>query len=565
MLNYLHIKNYALIDELYLEFEPELNIISGETGAGKSILMGALGLVLANRADVGVIRQGTEKCFVEASFKLHHNSIVHSLMEEHELDKSKEITIRREITNTGKSRAFINDTPVNLQALKHITSYLVDFNGQDQDQELMHPAEQLRMLDVYGNAIAEREKFKSLYDAIHQLEESIEQKKQEAVQNRQNLDFYNFQYEELEKANLLSDELPNLEAELQTLENASKIAEAIHFTQGILYEEENNIYAVLKTCQQKIDKITVYYKALEKVSEDINALRYAVEDTASHLTTLLEKINTDPKREEFIHQRIDTYYTLMRKHTVQSVEELIEKKHTLQQKISAIETIDEDIEELIQSKEKLCKEASIVALKLYQKRKKAAEALSKAIEENLRQVGINSPKLVVQSYINEQPDGWIELDSKKYKPHPYGIDSVVFLLSTNIGIQPGPIHKIASGGEIARVMLALKASLADKMQLPTLIFDEIDSGVSGEVALKVGKLLEKIAKHHQILSITHLAQVASRGNTHFFVYKDQKNKQPVTKVKKLNKEERIAEIAKLIAGSQVTESAKQNAMDLLNS
>ncbi len=565
MLHYLHIKNYALIDELYLEFEPELNIISGETGAGKSILMGALGLVLANRADAAVIRQGAEKCFVEANFKLQPNSIVHTLMEEYELDKSEEITIRREITNTGKSRAFINDTPVNLQVLKHITSYLVDFNGQDQDQELMHPAEQLRMLDVYGNATAEREKFKSLYDAINQLEQTIEQKKQEAVQNKQNLDFYNFQYEELEKANIQPGELADLEAELQTLENSSKIAEAIHFTHNVLYEGESNIHAVLKTCQQKIDKVSMYYKALEKVSEDLNALRYTVEDIASHLTELLDNINTDPKREEFIHQRIGTYYTLMRKHSIQSVEELMEKKDTLQQKINAIETIDEDIEALIQEKEKLCKEASTLALKLYQKRRKAADALSKAIEENLKQVGINSPKLVVQSYINEQPDGWIELDSKKYKPHAYGIDSVIFLLSTNIGIQPGPIHKIASGGEIARVMLALKASLADKMQLPTLIFDEIDSGVSGEVALKVGKLLEKIAKHHQILSITHLAQVASRGNTHFFVYKDQKNKQPVTKVKKLNKEERIDEIAKLIAGSQVTESAKQNAMDLLNS
>lgn len=565
MLQYLHIKNYALIDELYLEFEPELNIISGETGAGKSILMGALGLVLANRADAAVIRQGAEKCFVEANFKLNPNSIVHNLMEEYELDKSEEITIRREITNTGKSRAFINDTPVNLQILKHITSYLVDFNGQDQDQELMHPAEQLRMLDVYGNATAEREKFKSLYDAISQLEQNIEQKKQEAIQNKQNLDFYNFQYEELEKANIQPGELSELEAELQTLENASKIAEAIHFTHNVLYEEEGNIYAVLKLCQQKIDKVSAYYKALEKVSEDLNALRYTVEDVASHLTELLDNINTDPKREEFIHQRIDTYYTLMRKHNVQSSEELMDKKNILQQKINAIETIDEDIEALVQEKEKLCKEASAVALKLYQKRKKAADALSKAIEENLKQVGISSPKLVVQSYINEQPDGWIEIENKKYKPHAYGIDSVIFLLSTNIGIQPGPIHKIASGGEIARVMLALKASLADKMQLPTLIFDEIDSGVSGEVALKVGKLLEKIAKHHQILSITHLAQVASRGNTHFFVYKEQNNKQPITKVKKLNPEERIAEIAKLIAGSQVTESARQNAVDLLNS
>jgi len=565
MLNYLHIKNYALIDELYLEFEPELNIISGETGAGKSILMGALGLVLANRADVAVIRQGADKCFVEANFKLHPQSIVHSLMEEYELDKSDEITIRREITNTGKSRAFINDTPVNLQVLKNITNYLVDFNGQDQDQELMHPAEQLRMLDVYGNATSEREKFKSLYDSITELEQQIEQKKQEAIQNKQNLDFYNFQYEEFEKANLQINELPDLEAELQTLENASKIAESIHYAHDVLYEGDTNVYAILKICQQKIDKVTPYYKALEKVSEEITALRYNVEDIVSHLTELLEKINTDPKREEYIHHRVDTYYTLMRKHHAQSVEELIDKKNELQQKINAIETIDEDIEALIQEKEKLCKEASNIALKLYQKRKKAAEAISKAIEENLKQVGINSPKLVVQSYINQQPDGWITIEDKKYKPHAYGIDSVIFLLSTNIGIQPGPIHKIASGGEIARVMLALKASLADKMQLPTLIFDEIDSGVSGEVALKVGKLLEKIAKHHQILSITHLAQVASRGNTHFFVYKEQKNKQPVTKVKKLNKEERIAEIAKLIAGSQVTESAKQNAVDLLNS
>lgn len=565
MLSYLHIKNYALIDELYLEFEPELNIISGETGAGKSILMGALGLVLANRADVGVIRQGAEKCFVEANFKVSPQSVVHSLMEENELDKSEEITIRREITNTGKSRAFINDTPVNLQVLKNITNYLVDFNGQDQDQELMHPAEQLRMLDVYGNTMSEREKFKTLYDTITHLEQTIEQKKQEAIQNKQNLDFYNFQYEELEKANLQIDELSNLEAELQTLENASKIAEAIHYTNQVLYDDDNNIHGLLKICQQKIDKVSSYYKALEKVSSELNTLRYHVEDIVSHLTELLNNIDTDPRREEFIHQRIDTYYHLMRKHNVQSVEALIEKKQELHQKINAIESIDENIETLIQEKEQLCKEASELAVKLYQKRRKAAESISRAIEENLKQVGISSPKLVVQSYINEQPEGWIKINDKTYKPHAYGIDSVLFLLSTNIGIQPGPIHKIASGGEIARVMLALKASLADKMQLPTLIFDEIDSGVSGEVALKVGKLLEKIAKHHQIISITHLAQVASRGNTHFFVYKEQNNEQPVTKVKKLNPQERIDEIAKLIAGSQITESARQNAVDLLNS
>ncbi|MCS7027693.1 MAG: DNA repair protein RecN [Bacteroidia bacterium] len=565
MLRYLHIKNYALIDELYLEFEPELNIISGETGAGKSILMGALGLVLANRADVAVIRQGAEKCFVEANFKLDENSIVHNLMEEYQLDRSDEITIRREITNTGKSRAFINDTPVNLQVLKHITHYLVDFNGQDQDQELMHPAEQLRMLDVYGDSLSEREKFKSLYDTITQLEQQIEQKKQEAIQNKQNLDFYLFQYEELENAHIQPDELPELEAELQTLENASKIAEAIHYTQQVLYEGENNIHGLLKVCQQKIDKVSTFYKRLEKISEEINHLRYSIEDIVSQLTELSDQLNTDPKREDFIHKRIDTYYHLMRKHNANTVEDLIAKKNILKEKINHIETIDEDISALIKEKENLCKEASALALKLYQKRRKAAEAISKAIEENLKQVGISSPKLVVQSYINEQPDGWIVIDGKHYKPHPYGIDSVIFLLSTNIGIQPGPIHKIASGGEIARVMLALKASLADKMQLPTLIFDEIDSGVSGEVALKVGKLLERIAQHHQIISITHLAQVASRGKTHFFVYKENENQQPVTRVKKLTPDERISEIAKLIAGSKVTESAKQNAIELLNS
>ncbi|MCS7077777.1 MAG: DNA repair protein RecN [Bacteroidia bacterium] len=565
MLRYLHIKNYALIDELYIEFEPDLNIISGETGAGKSILMGALGLVLASRADTAVIRQGTEKCFVEANFKLTEHSIVHSLMEEYELDKSDEITIRREITNTGKSRAFINDTPVSLQVLKNITHYLVDFNGQDQDQELMHPAEQLRMLDIYGNSLAEREKFKELYDEITRLEQEIEQKKQESIQNKQNLDFYNFQYEELENAKLQPDELPELEAEIQTLENASKIAEAIHYVHQTLYEEDSNVYALLKVCQQKLDKVSAYYKPLEKASQELNNIRYSIEDIVSQLTELLDNLNTDPKREEFIHKRIDTYYNLMRKHNVNTVPELIDKKNALQEKINAIETIDEDISELINQRQNLCKQASELALKLYQKRRKAADAISKAIENNLKQVGISSPKLVVQSYINEQPDGWITIEGKHYKPHQYGIDSVIFLLSTNIGIQPGPIHKIASGGEIARVMLALKASLADKMQLPTLIFDEIDSGVSGEVALKVGKLLEKIAQNHQIISITHLAQVASRGKTHFFVFKENQNKQPVTRVKKLTPDERISEIAKLIAGSQVTESAKQNAIELLNS
>lgn len=563
MLTHLHIKNYALIESLSIEFAPTLNIISGETGAGKSILIGALGLVLANRADASVIRQGEHKCVVEAIFNLKGATLVKQLMQEYELDEAEEITIRREINQVGKSRAFINDTPVNLQVLKQITTYLVDFNGQDEDQQLMHPAEQLRMLDIYGGMAQEREKFKLLYDKILILEQEIDNRKKEAVQNRQNIDFLTFQLDEFVNAHLSVEELPRIESELETLENAGKIAEAINFATQNLYENEESASFVVRTCQQRLDKISQYNAIIQEGVTELTSIRYALEEVNTKLRTFLDSLEPDAKRQEFLNKRIDSYYTLMRKYNVATIEELIDKQNQLQIQLDAILNFDEQIEGLLKEKEVLCAQASVLAELLYQKRKKSAEKLSKEIEDNLKKVGISSPKLVVQSYINQQPDGWVVLEGKSYKPQPYGIDSVIFLLSTNIGIQPGPIHKIASGGEIARVMLALKASLADKMHLPTLIFDEIDSGVSGEVALKVGKLLENISAKHQILSITHLAQVASRGEHHFFVYKDNKNKQPTTKIRKLTYEERVAEIAKIIAGSQITESARQNAIELL--
>lgn len=551
MLARLSIRNYALIEELEISFADKLNIITGETGAGKSILLGALNLVLGERADNSILNSSGEKCVVEASFKNFFERDFGVVFSKNDLPYEDEMILRREIYTGGKSRAFVNDSPVTLNILKEIAERLIDFTTQNEKQILLRTSEQLNVLDEFGGLLKLREEYKKFFEETRVLENEIAQLKNHQNDLQQKLDFLSFQLKELQEANLQEGELENLEAERKVLENANLIAENIYIARQQLYENENSAYEQIARSANLIDKISSFNPQIAEVSQQIQNLKFSVKNADEILSGILNSINLDPKRMEFVEERISTYYSLMKKHRVQKTEELIRLREELSEKVSSIETSDEKISLL---EEKLSENKNILSQKanaLSEKRKKTALTLSKKIISLLREVGIAYPQFMIDINQREELSSW-------------GKDEIEFLISTNKGVEPAPLHRIASGGEISRVMLAVKSALAGEFGTHTIIFDEIDTGVSGEVALRVGKVMESLAQNHQVLCITHIPQIASRGKSHYMVFKKVENNKTATQIKKLSERERVFEIAKLISGEKPAVSAQKTAEQLIN-
>ncbi|CAN5153740.1 DNA repair protein RecN [soil metagenome] len=549
MLKKLSVKNYALIDAIEIDLAKGLTIITGETGAGKSILLGALGLLLGDRADSSSLFDKAEKCIVEGTFQIKEYDLK-DFFEENDLDYSNETVIRREITPEGKSRAFINDTPVNISLLKLIANSLVDVHSQHETLTLNESFFQLEAVDAVAGTSDLLSDYKTTFKSFRKISEQLRDLNEKEAKAKKDLDYFNFQFEELNAANLKKEEQSTLESELQTLENAEAIKSGLSKSSFALDGAEENLITALVDIKNTLFQLGKFNPQVLQLGERINSAHIELKDIATELESLNDEIIHDPKRIVEVQEKLDIIYRLQQKHSVKTIAELIQLRDELEQKISAIGSMENELKVLDAAQTKLQLKVLELAGKLSKKRKAAAPKLAKEVMETLQQLGM--PNVVLN--VEMTP---LEL------PTMSGTDKVTFLFSANKGSAPQPLNKVASGGELSRLMLSLKSLLAKHTSLPTIIFDEIDSGISGDVAAKTGSILEQMSSTMQVLTITHLPQVASKGKSHLFVYKEEGGKRTVTRIKSLTKEERVQEIAKMLSAGKVGEAAIKNAKELL--
>lgn len=549
MLQKLSISNYAIIDDLTVHFEKGLNIITGETGAGKSILMGALNLVLGARADNSVLHHKEKKCFVEALFKVGKNQRIHNFLQENDLDTDTEIVLRREITSNGKSRSFINDTPANLSQIRTLSAWLVDLHQQFDTLELDDDGFQRSVIDAFaGN----EQLLKQLHDEFivfetlrRELEKLISE--QEAAQKE--LDYNQFLFDELEKMSFRENEIELLEEEMKMLSNAESISQQLAAASYELEESEQPVLSQLKMIQNKLQALTALVPGMDILAQRLNASLIELKDIASEINTVNSHINADPKRLEQIDERISAGFKLMRKHNVSQTNELIAIQHDLSGKLERMANMDNQIAELEKAKEVAYKKAIATADKISSNRKKQLHPFSDQVNNLLKQVGMPNAALIV--------------DLKTKPLAADGTDAISFLFDANKSGRPEPIGKVASGGELSRLMLSIKSLVAKKLELPTLIFDEIDSGISGEAARQVGQIMYDLSKGHQLIAITHQPQIAARAGTHYFVYKEIRNDRVTTGIRVLDSDERILAIAKMLGGEKPSAVTLENAREMI--
>ena len=546
MLNSLHIENYVLIKKLDLNFESGFSVITGQTGAGKSILLGALNLVLGARADLKTIKEGTEKCIIEATFNISNYNLI-DFFEENELDYSTECILRREVSASGKSRLFINDTPVNASILRTLADQLIDVHSQHENLLLRDNNFQLGVLDITAKNQELLENYKNLYKSHSQISKKIEELEAELSKGKEELDYLQFQYNQLEESKLVDAEDSEIETELTILEHANDIRYALLESENTLSSDQG-VLQMLKAAENSLSAVSKYSTYCEELVSRISSCTIELKDIASELYSESEKIDSDPERLNYLQERRDLIYSLCQKHRVKTVAELIEIRDELEKKISLIDNSDEEIENLKKERESIYKELLAVAKDISQRRKAQAVEVEKSLVEQLSALGM--------------PNCEVKFEITPYsEPTVSGIDKVELLFSSNKNKSPQPIDKTASGGEISRVMLCLKYLLANSSSLPTLIFDEIDTGISGEAADLTAKMLKKMSANVQIISISHLPQIAAKAGVHYFVEKSGESETTVTK---LSEEERVTAIARMLSGSTLSDAAIKNAQALLS-
>jgi DNA repair protein RecN (Recombination protein N) len=549
MLVKLFVQNYALIRELDVELENGLTIITGETGAGKSILLGALSLILGTRADSSVLLDKNEKCIVEGTFRIEEYDLS-EFFSANELDYENITNLRREINPAGKSRAFINDTPVTVNLLKELGEKLIDIHSQHQTLMLNDNTFQLNLIDSFSGTATLKNKYREVYAGYRKLKKEYNSLKEKADKNKADLEYFQFQYNQLDEAKLVEGEQAELEAEQELLSHAEEIKLALSTSSNLFSSEGISILSMLREVKLNLGKIRSFIAEGESLLNRTESSLIELDDIAAEIDKLSMSIEADPVRLAKINSRIDTIYSLMQKHRVADLKELIGKRDEIKEIISTIVTSDDrltELEALIKKETSLLKSLSE---EISLKRQNVLPEIESRIIDLLKQLGIPNAKFKI-SLVQLQ-----EFTTT-------GIDQADFLFSANKQIAPENLAKIASGGELSRVMLSLKSLLTRNNNLPTIIFDEIDSGVSGEVADKVGQILAGMGKYMQVINITHLPQVASRGTRHYHVYKDDTENSTFTRVKLLTPEERILEVARLLSGSEVTDTAIKNARELL--
>ncbi|MDX9947264.1 MAG: DNA repair protein RecN [Bacteroidales bacterium] len=549
MLVKLAVQNYALIRELDLSFENGLTIITGETGAGKSILLGALSLILGSRADSSVLLDLTEKCIVEGTFRIEDYDL-EDFFTRNDLDFDNQAILRREINPAGKSRAFINDTPVVLNVLKELGDRLIDIHSQHQTLMLNNNAFQLNIIDSFAGTGQLKDKYRSDYTSFRKLQKEYDELKDKHEKNRADLDYYQAQLNQLEEARLKTGEQEELEKEQELLEHAEEIKQALENASRLLSDETASVLSLLREAKTTIGKIDSFLPDELKLLSRLDSSFIELDDISNEIARLEQETEADPGRLELVNGRLDTLYSLFRKHRAKDLEELIARKKEIENTLTSIVGNDDRLNELSKlltpATESLVASARIIS----EKRKSALPAIESKITEQLKQLGIPNARFEISL-----------LRTNDFTAS--GTDTADFLFSANRQTRPENIARIASGGELSRVMLSLKSLLTRSMNLPTIIFDEIDSGVSGEVADKVGQILLGMGKYMQVINITHLPQVASRGNVHYHVYKEDTGDSTITRVKLLTAEERVQEVARLLSGSEVTETAIKNARELI--
>lgn len=550
MLHSIYIQNYALISELEIDFNKGLNIITGETGAGKSIVLGALSLILGQRADTSVLKDKTRKCYVEAKFQIELYKIK-SFFELNDLDYENLTTIRREITDKGKSRAFINDTPVNLSVLKDLSKNLIDIHSQHESLLLGDDHFQLSLVDSFANHQDLLENYQNKFEEYNILSTEYRKLVKNADNAKSDLDYFQFQFDQLEALKVLEGEQEELETELEKLNHSEEIKVNLSNCHHILSNEETSIISNLKQAKNSIETISKYIKEGSDLVQRIGSVYIELQDINNEVELLDERIEHDPARIEFIRERLDNIYSLEQKHKVSRDKDLIEIKDELQQKIDKINSYDFETEKIKNELTALYNILLKLVVKISENRKNVIPKIEKQVISILQQLGIPNANFKVKQIPTED-----FLSTGK--------ETISFMFSANKNIALEELSKVASGGEISRLMISIKSLLVETTTLPTIIFDEIDTGTSGEIAHKMGDIIKEMSEKMQVINITHLPQIASKGDYHYVVYKKDNNESTNTYIKLLSKEERINEIAKMLSGESLSEAAIQNAKVLLS-
>lgn len=550
MLKQLYIKNFTLIDELNIQMHPGFSVITGETGAGKSIILGAIGLLLGNRADSKSIKAGRDRCVIEAHFDLSKYDM-QQFFTDNDIDEDLSDTIiRRELTAAGKSRAFINDTPVSLTKMRELGEQLVDIHSQHQNLLLQKEDFQLNVVDIIAQDEKQRKNYETAYNQYKQANQKLNALKAEIEKNRENEDFLRFQFKELDEAQLQNGEQEELEQEYEMLSHSEDIKTALYQADNHLSGDDGNIIERLKQASEQLANIKDVYPEVTELLERIDSSYIELKDIAQEVNGLTDHVEFDPARLETINERLDKLNSLQQKFHVKDLGELIETYHQLKEQLSHIDHSDEDVEALEQEVTQLLEKAQKQAKELTAIRTKAAKKVEEEMKQRLIPLGIPNVRFSIS--LTEKP-----------LSHDGG-DKVSFLFSANKSTPLQPVTQVASGGEIARVMLSLKAMISGAVKLPTIIFDEIDTGVSGKIAEKMAQIMVEMGNHkRQVLSITHLPQIAAMGSHHYKVSKEETDKGTISRMTELSQQERVQEIAQMLSGSDVSEAALANAKELL--
>lgn len=552
MLKQLYIKNFTLIDELDIQLHPGFSVITGETGAGKSIILGAIGLLLGNRADTKAIKAGCDRCIIEAHFDLSRYDM-QSFFAEHDIDYDADDTIiRRELTAAGKSRAFINDTPVSLSLMRELGESLVDIHSQHQNLLLQKEDFQLNVVDIIAQDSKLLGDYRATYNQYHQARQRLAKLEEEIAKSRENEEFLRFQYKELDHAQLEEGEQESLEQEAETLTHAEDIKTALYEADNTLTNEDGSILERLKSTCQQLASIKEVYPAITEAAERLDSSYIELKDIAQEIGTNVDRVDFEPARLDEINSRLDTIYSLQQKFHVQDINALIEIREHLKQQLDHIGNSDEELAALQQEAEHWLSKAEQAARKLTELRTKTARKIETEMQQRLVPLGI--------------PNVRFEISFTAKPLSPDGADKVNFLFSANKSTPLQPVSQVASGGEIARVMLSLKAMISGAVKLPTIIFDEIDTGVSGKIAEKMAQIMAEMGElDRQVISITHLPQIAAMGRHHYKVLKEETPQGTRSHMTELTEEQRVSEIAQMLSGSDITEAALANAQELLRS
>lgn len=549
MLKSLSIKNYALIDSLNIGFSDDLNILTGETGAGKSILLGAIGLIIGQRADLSVLRDKSKKCTAEGVFEILNYGL-QSFFADNELDYEDVTILRREITPAGKSRAFINDTPVNVKVLHDLGLKLIDIHSQHQNLDLNEKNYHLRIVDLVAGNEDLLKHYSEVFRKYSQLQEVLNKTLLLSVQSKKDLDYFEFQFKQLEEAKLIENEQEYLEIQLEKLTHAEEIKSVFGLAYQILAEDDRSVLAILKENLNNLGKLRPVLPEAQQIFNRLESVYIEMKDIASETSAIADKTENDPEKIETVNQRLDLIYTLQQKHRVSTVNELLQIQEDLWAKIDQVNSYDIEIEKIqkdIHAQKEILTE---LAAKMGKKRSSVSQLIENKVIEVLQNLGI--------------PNAAFKLKFEKlFDFSMTGLDEVSFMFSANKSQELQEIAKVASGGEMSRLMLAVKTLITDTKSLPTIIFDEIDTGVSGEVAVKMGTILGQMAKTVQVLNITHLPQIAAKGKHHYKVFKFDEADQTYTSIRKLSEQERVEEIAQMLSGENYSQTSVAAARELL--